>query len=49
MGTISIPLYESTENCESLLQVEWQPEIPHSKIFLALIMVCKLTSCDVES
>ena len=22
---------------------------PHSKIFSALIMVCKLTSCDVES
>ena len=42
---ISLPLYESTESCESLLQVEWQSDLPHSKIFSALIMVCKLTSC----
>ena len=55
-GNISRHLYESTESCESLLQVEWQPDIspqqniffPHSKIFSALIMVCKLKSCDVE-
>ena len=26
-----------------------QCEVLHSKIFSALIMVCKLTSCDVES
>ena len=24
---ISLPLYESTESCESLLQVEWQPDL----------------------
>ena len=42
---ISLPLYESTESCESLLQVEWHLIFPHNKIFPALIMVCKLTSC----
>ena len=26
-GNISLPLYESTESCESLLQVEWQPDL----------------------
>ena len=41
---VSLPLYESTESCESLLQVEWQPNFPHSKIFSALVMVCKLAS-----
>ena len=41
---VSLPLYESTESCKLLLQVEWQPDLPHSKIFSALIMVCKLTS-----
>ena len=24
---IFLPLYESTESCESLLQVEWQPDL----------------------
>ena len=46
---ISLPLYESTESCESLLQVEWQPELSPQQNISALIMVCKLTSCDVES
>ena len=28
------PLYESTESCESLLQVEWQPDLsPQQNIF----------------
>ena len=26
-GNISLTLYESTESCESLLQVEWQPDL----------------------
>ena len=31
---LSLPLYESTESCESLLQVEWQPDIsPKQNIF----------------
>ena len=31
---ISLPLYESTESCESLLQVEWQPDLsPQQNIF----------------
>ena len=30
----SLPLYESTEICESLLQVEWQPDLsPKQNIF----------------
>ena len=24
---VSVTLYESTESCESLLQVEWQPDL----------------------
>ena len=31
---ISLPLYESTESCEILLQVEWQPDLsPKQNIF----------------
>ena len=31
---ISFPLYESTESCKSLLQVEWQPDLsPQQNIF----------------
>ena len=31
---ISLPLFESTESCESLLQVEWQPDLsPQQNIF----------------
>ena len=31
---ISLTLYESTESCQSLLQVEWQPDrTPHQNIF----------------
>ena len=31
---IPLPIYESTESCESLLQVEWQPDIfPQQNIF----------------
>ena len=31
---VSLPLYESTEICESLLQVEWQPYLsPQQNIF----------------
>ena len=31
---VSLPLYESTESCESLLQVEWQPDLsPQQNIF----------------
>ena len=45
----SLPLYESTESCESLLQVEWQPDLSTQQNISALIMVCKLTSRDVES
>ena len=48
-GNISLPLYESTESCESLLKVEWQPDLSPQQIFAAFISVCKLTSCDVES
>ena len=33
-GKVSLPLYESTESCESLLQVEWQPDLsPQQNIF----------------
>ena len=32
---VSRPLYESTESCESLLQVEWQPDFsPQQNIFI---------------
>ena len=42
---ISLLLYESTESYESLLQVEWQPDLyPQQNIF-SLDYVCKLTSC----
>ena len=27
LDKVSLPLYESTESCESLLQVEWQPDL----------------------
>ena len=31
---VSLSLYESTESCESLLQVEWQPDLsPQQNIF----------------
>ena len=31
---VSLPLYESKESCESLLQVEWQPDLsPQQNIF----------------
>ena len=49
-GNISLPLYESTESCESLLQVEWQPDLSSQQnIFSLDYGICKLTSCDVES
>ena len=48
-GQYSLPLYESTESCESLLQVEWQPDLSSQQNIFSLIMVCKLTTCDVES
>ena len=33
-GNIPLPLYELTESCGSLLQVEWQPDLsPQQNIF----------------
>ena len=46
---ISLPLYESTESCESLLQVEWQPDLSQQQNISALIMVCKVTSCAKQA
>ena len=51
---ISLPLYESTESCELLLQVEWQPDLsPQQNIFsldygMQVDIMCKtgmVTSC----
>ena len=35
-GNISLPLYESTESCESLLQVEWQPDLSSQQNIFSL-------------
>ena len=43
------PYMNQQKFCESLLRLNGNLIFPHSKIFSALIMVCKLTSCDVES
>ena len=45
---ISLPLYGSTES-ESLLQVEWQPDLSQQQNISALIMVCKVTSCAKQA
>ena len=51
---VSLPLYESTESCESLLQVEWQPDLsPQQNIFsldygMQVDLMCKtdmVSSC----
>ena len=33
---ISLPLYESTESCEILLQVEWQPDLSQKQNIFSL-------------
>ena len=35
-GNITLPLYESTESCESLLQVEWQPDLSSQQNIFSL-------------
>ena len=35
-GNISLPLYESTESCESLLQVEWKPDLSSQQNIFSL-------------
>ena len=33
---LSLPLYESTESCESLLRVEWQSDLSPQQIIFSL-------------
>ena len=33
---VSLPLYESTESCESLLQAEWQPDLSQQQNIFSL-------------
>ena len=35
-GNSLLPLYESTESCESLLQVEWQPDLSSQQNIFSL-------------
>ena len=35
-GNISLPLYETTESYESLLQVEWQPDLSSQQNIFSL-------------
>ena len=46
---VSLPLYESTESCESLIQVEWQPGLSPQQNIFSLDYVCKLTSCAKQA
>ena len=46
---ISLPYMNQQKVVNHCYRLNGNLIFPHNKIFSALIMVCKLTSCDVES